>query len=627
MNTFINPRHGTFPHRYMRPKLSAVCIAILLSGLVSPIVEANTAYFTLDNEFNLGTAQNLNHDAPGNHQLQLNKAATPLPFVNIANSGRGTAVRIDVNTGVILGEYYTAPTGMGRNPSRTTVDQKGNFWVSNRDEAGFSGGQSKGSVARIGIIIGGTRSDADGSANPAGQFLKPPFQYSTCLDRNGDGMIKTSSGLGNILPWTNAGAVDSHGGVTTAADECILNYTRVVGAGTRTVAVDSNNDLWTGGINDLDHEKINGVTGLPVPGTQFNLGCGGYGGLIDKNGVLWSARTGSGLLRFDTNTLSGTCLGNGMGDYGMGIDPVTGNIWHTYLNGNLVCKIQPSGLLAGCYPHGHYYAQGVAVDSNGNVWVASSLYDTWLDHLKTDGTYVGSINLANNGGSGPTGVSVDSNGKVWVANINSNNAMRIDPNAGPIGGGGFKVGSVDLTVALGAGASPYNYSDMTGFVAIGTTSPQGTWTVTNDSGNPGNVWQTIRWNQEPQGFEPPTSSISVVARAANTESALSSQLFVPVSNGGPLALSGRYLQVQATLKPTSDGVSPILSDLSISGDVRCFVDGDNDIDKFDTNAILRARGSNASSATDPRDADGDGKISAQDAKLCIQLCTKLRCAP
>ncbi len=35
------------------------------------------------------------------------------------------------------------------------------------------------------------------------------------------------------------------------------------------------------------HEKVNGVTGEVVAGTQFNLNCGGYGGLIDANNVLY----------------------------------------------------------------------------------------------------------------------------------------------------------------------------------------------------------------------------------------------------------------------------------------------------------------------------------------------------
>lgn len=521
---------------------------------------ANQTY-TLDADFDSGNTVNLNHD-PNHDQLQLNKVATPLPFVNIAASGRGTMVRIDVNTGTILGEYLTAPDGMGRNPSRTTVDQLGNVWVSNRDEGGFSGGQPKGSVARIGLIIGGTRADADGTINPVGQYLKPPFQYNTCLDRDSDGLIKTSSGLGNILPWTNTGGANTDGGVSTAGDECIINYTRVTGTYTRTVAIDANNNVWTGGIGDLDHEKISGITGLPIPGTQFNLGCGGYGGLVDKSNVLWSARMGAGLLRYDANTLSGICLGNGMGDYGLGIDPQTNHIWQTYLFGNSVCEIMPNGTLVGCYSHGNDSAQGVAVDGTGNVWVAHSLFGaTTVGHLRTDGTYVGNVILP--GGNGPTGVAVDANGKIWVANVNSNNVMRIDPFAGPIGGGGFPIGAVDLTVDLGAGANPYNYSDMTGFVSIGSTSPQGTWTAIYDSDIPGNLWGTITWNQEAQGSIPAGSSITVEARAADNQVGLTAQPFTPVSNGTPFSLAGQFIEVQATLKLGSATESPVLSDLSV----------------------------------------------------------------
>lgn len=283
--------------------------------------------YTLDADFDEGTLLNVNHTVVAD-QLQLNTTTTPFPFVNIACSARGTAVRIDVNTGAILGEYQTAPDGMGMDPSRTTVDKFGNVWVANRAEFGISDGQRKGSVTRIGLVIGGTRCNADSTPNPLGQYLKPPFAYSTVSDRDGDGLIKTSTGLGNILPWSNAGGADTHGGISTAEDECIINYTRVTGTGTRTVAVDANNDVWVGGLGDRDHEKISGVTGSPIPGTQFNLASGGYGGLVDGNGVLWSASqcSGPGLLRYDPSVPVGISLVN-VGDYGLGIDPTTGHIW------------------------------------------------------------------------------------------------------------------------------------------------------------------------------------------------------------------------------------------------------------------------------------------------------------
>ncbi|MHC4065870.1 MAG: Vgb family protein [Planctomycetota bacterium] len=523
------------------------------------VVSTNETY-TLDADFDQGVLFNVNHDAPNNDQLQLSQVAAPFPFVNVAASSRGTVVRIDVDDGTVLGEYLTAPNGRGRNPSRTTVDLDGNVWVANRAES--SGG--KGSVTRVGVVIGGTRVTEDETPNASGDYLAPPFQYNTCVDQDGDNLIKTSRTLGDIRPWTNTGGDDDNGGVSTAEDECIINYTRVTGTGTRTVAIDANNDVWVGGTGDRDHEKLDGNTGLPVPGTQFNLSCGGYGGLVDGSGVLWSARTG-GLLRFVPNPTpppagTGVCLGSSHGDYGLGIDPNTGHIWHTNLSGNRVAELAPDGTLLNAYTHGNNSAQGVAVDGVGNVWVAHSLFNaTTVGHLRTDGTFVGNVPLP--GGNGPTGVAVDANGKIWVANINSNNAMRIDPAGGSIGGGGFPIGAVDMTVDLGAGAGPYNYSDMTGFVSVGATSPQGTWTVVQDGGVLGTEWGTVTWNgNEPDGGG---ANITVEARTSDTEAGLGGATFVAVTSGVDFSLLGQFIEVRATLTRASDGTSPILFDLTI----------------------------------------------------------------
>jgi streptogramin lyase len=528
-----------------------------MAGALGAAVPGTSVTYTSSADFDKGTLQDVNHGTAD--QLQLNRTQTFFPYVNIAASARGTMVRIDVNTGKILGEWQSAPNGRGQDPSRTTVDKFGNTWLSNRAEA--DGG--KGSVTRIGVLQGGTRVNADGTANPDGDYLAPPFGYNTCVDRNHDGLIATSRGLGDIRPWTNDGGVDNDGGVSTAADECIITYTRVTGTNTRTVAVDANNDLWTGGSNTA-HEKISGIDGAPIAGTQINLGCGGYGGLIDKAGTLWSARFGNNLLRYEPGTNSGQCLGTDHGDYGLGMDPNTGEIWHTTLWGNRVYKLAQNGTVLGAYEHGWDNAQGVAVDAKGNVWVAHSLFgSTTVGHLRTDGTFVGNVDLP--GGNSPTGVAVDSNGKVWVANMNTQNAMRIDPDAGDAGGGGFKIGAVDLTVDLGAGANPYNYSDMTGSVLGKITAPQGIWSAVQDSGTAGSAWTKVAWNTEPQGSVPAGTSIVVETRIADTEAGLPAIAFTPVANGAAPSATGRFIEVRVTLKAASNGDSPVLSDLRVDG--------------------------------------------------------------
>jgi len=199
--TGINLRSGGGLTSSLKLVSGTIGLLLLMFAVVAiSIGSATTVWaqcqtYTLDGDFDLGTLLNLNHDAPGSDQLQLNANPTPFPFVNIACSQRGTTVRIDVNTGAILGEYFTAPNGwVAIHRERRSISWQRVAYQPRR----IRGGQ--GSVTRIGLVIGGTRCDADGTPNAVGQYLAPPFAYSTCTDRDGDGLIKTSLGLGNILP-------------------------------------------------------------------------------------------------------------------------------------------------------------------------------------------------------------------------------------------------------------------------------------------------------------------------------------------------------------------------------------------------------------------------------------------
>lgn len=649
----------------------------------------NAAYTTIK-DFSYGTLLNTTTALTPigtTGQVQFSPTSKPFPYLYVAVSARGTLVRIDINSGAILGEYKTAPDGNGGDPSRTTVDQLGNVWVSNRAEAGLSPGllppfnvSNKGSVTRIGLIIGGTRYLSDPLKK---DYIYPPWTYSTCVDRDGDGRIKTSRGLADIRPWPGGGVAgaDTHGGVGTADDECIINYTRVAGINARTVAVDNNNDVWVGGANSV-HEKLDGslpsagpgsVSGQPIANTSFNYSCGGYGGFIDKFGVLWSARypiASPMLLRYDTNTQLGACLGANHGNYGLALDPKSCHLWHTNavdsklqnVNFNApgfnpalytgeIMEMDPAGTVLPGSPraHGKPFAQGVAVDGSGNVWVAHSAVGpltgtpnfpgivpaNTVGHLKTNGAFVGNVTLVDPinpaiVGTGPTGVAVDSNGKIWVTNLYTDNVMRINPNNGNFGPDAVtRIGAVDLTVNLGANAGPYNYSDMTGDQTISNPT-QGFWDVVHNGLVPNTAWGRIKWNTEPEKLIPSGSSITVSARAANTQAALTTQVFIPVAHDVPFSLTGQYIEVRASLKATANAgcvetPSPILSDLRIIASATCDIDRDGDVDQNDLALISRGRGQTALPG-DPRDANGDGQINAADVKACIPNCTRANCA-
>jgi hypothetical protein len=507
----------------------------------APVPGTNVLY-TLDAQFDQGTAVNVNHNAPNNNQLQLNATTSTFPFIWVALSVRCTIAKIDTATGTILGEFRTVADDVGcAQSSRTTVGLDGSVWVGHR---------GRGGATHVGLV-----------------------EQNQCIDRNANGTIETSSGYGDVEPWP--GSVST---VATAADECILHHVDTDApplsfSDTRHMSIDAANKLWIGDFSGHDFVRVNGDTGV-VETAPRSFACGGYGGLIDGNGVIWSANGGStGLLRWDPNApdsdTNPRCIPIPV--YGLAIDP-NGWVWAGEF-GSQVRKVSPDGntILGPFFNGSSTGAQGLAVTSNGDVWISSSLScssSCTVGHLKNDGTFVG--NVANPTGAGSTGVAVDATGKVWTANINSHTATRIDPTAGAVGAdGATPIGAVDLTVNFPAGPdgrplpSPYNYSDMTGAVALGATAPQGTWTVVQDGAAAGTAWGTIVWNTEAQGSTPAGTQILVEARAANSEAGLGGLPFVNVSNGAPFTLTGRFLQVRVTLRPSDAGTSPVLSDIRL----------------------------------------------------------------
>ena len=491
--------------------LSCAISSLLLFAGSAFAITGNPYTYTLDADFDAGTLINVNHAIPD--QLQLLDVGEAFDYIWVAASGRGTIIRIDTNTGDILGEYWSSPLYRGRNPSRTTVDANGNVWAGNRAETSVQG-----SVVHIGLLENGQ-----------------------CVDRDGSGSIETSTGLGDIRPWLNGGGADDNGGVTTAEDECIIHYVRTAGTGVRTVAVDGSNNVWVGGMNNKIHELYD-ANGILVAGSQFNLGCGGYGGLVDGAGILWSSGF-SRLLRYDPSTSTGVCLSTGLYSYGLGIDS-TGDIWNTNWTQDSVIEFNPDGTIKSG-PHatgGASDDRGVAVSPDDNVWVANS---GGSDVSRLDS--VGALQAVIPVGTLPTGVAIDSNGKVWVTNYQDHNVMRINP----------ATNLVDLTVSLGAGAYPYNYSDMTGSTL--TAPPDnGTWSVDHDSGIVGAPWVNVSWTSD----EPGDSSI--VVKVASSIDGVTFGPEVTVANGADPAVSDlQYLRVSAAFTRSSMGDSPILFDLTV----------------------------------------------------------------
>jgi RHS repeat-associated protein len=489
-----------------------------LTIVVKPKPFAERTY-TLDADFDEGNTFNVIHDIA--NQLQLDNKARNLDFIWVAVSTKGTIVKINTETGQVVGEFFTSPAGQPRDPSRTTVDLNGNVWNTNREGN---------SVVHVGLVENGQ-----------------------CVDRNGNGVIDTSTGFGDIRPWTNAGGANTNGGVSTAADECILHYTKVNSFGTRHLSVTKENDIWVSGISGRRFDLLDGITGQ-IKRAEPTVGFGGYGGLIDKNGVIWSSNP---MLRWDTSKpLTGPSGGNWIGynhpSYGLCIDS-GGNVWNSSFGDGRIRKFAPNGTLIGTFNQGDAFAQGCVVDRNDHVWVAHSLNRSTVGHLLSDGTYIGTVPV----GSGPTGVAVDASGKIWATNYNSRTVSRINPNLGPLAADGVThVGAVEFTTR-DLGGNPYNYSDMTGSTLFGVPG-SGTWTTVFDSNIVGAEWGRIGWTARVCG------DASIIVSVASSTNGTTFGPAQTVTNGAdPTVANGRFLRINVAFKRASSGETPVLYDLSV----------------------------------------------------------------
>lgn len=503
-------------------KAGFILTALLLTGmLLMGTVSADGTFaektYTTTDDFNEGAAINV---VTADDEVKLDDTTKPLNIIYVAVSNRGTVVKINTDTGEVLGEYRTSPDGLYGDPSRTTVDKNGSVWVANRN------GQS---VTRI--------------CTPESELWE---------DRNENGVCDTSAGLGDIRPWSGAA-------VSGAEDECIINYVSVSSGGTRHISVDEDNNVWVSGIYERIFDKIDGATG-DILWSSGPFPAGGYGGLIDKNNVIWSQSSGK-LLIWNTVTNAFTTYpvsGNDYG-YGLGIDSA-GNVWNSCYGVNSIRKFAPSGALIGSYPQGNQYAQGVCVDRDGDVWVAHSLSQPvgagTIGHLNNDGTFVGNVTGLP---CGATGVAVDAAGFIWATCYQTGKVVRINPAKGPLGTDDSHIGEVDMTVELGSDAILYNYSDMTGSTLQGAPN-KGTWTAVFDSGIASAKWGHINWNE----LLPGNSAIAVFAATSGDNVTFTSQ--VPVTKTEDFEIAdGQYIKITVSFtRSTEEGkLTPVLLDLTV----------------------------------------------------------------
>jgi streptogramin lyase len=366
----------------------------------------------------------------------------------IANSPDKTVSKIDTVTGQELARYVTGPTEQAE-PSRTSVSLYGDVAVANRGhrDGGF-GGLSK---------IAARRSD--------------------CQDRNGNGEIETSAGPDDVLPW--------------GEDECVL-WNRTTpslrfDSGPRPVAWEGKLDaegcpatdprLWFGWYDttaDVGRfSRLDGTTGAPLDEVEVpwtGLQHGPYGGAVDADGAFWVIGWRDGpLVRIDGETLEVDRIDVPVPPdeqrwaYGIALD-AQGNPWVASAGAASVYDAA-----AGQWTHistGNRSLRGTAVDDEERAWFAVDFIAVGVQgcglaivDTATRTLLDGLVEIP--GCVTPVGVSIDTEGYVWVVDEDANAAFKIDPD------------THQVEARVEGLSSPYTYSDMTGRGLGLVINPQG----------------------------------------------------------------------------------------------------------------------------------------------------------
>jgi hypothetical protein len=592
-----------------RERRASYALIGLLTAAVPMLVAAAARTYTLDADFDLGLLDGVNHTAPNSNQLQLNLTGTTFPVLWIANAGEDTLSRIDTNANKETARYRTwfGPAGQaghvphlgnayaGAAPSRTAVDIQGNAYVLNRHFDGRAPVLFKilaeGGIDRNGNGVIDTSSDVDSNGVVNGAEILP------MADTNGNGIIEVSELRDERIAW----AVRVPDGIGAPL---------AVGALGRSLCISTDGNLWVGHYNTSRYYKVASSDGRTLSGPH-PIGVTPYGCLVDQTGTLWSANLGNTLGKLATGSPATTAaFPFSMSNYGiaLGNDKV---YLATYsgANGKPYAQFDPATNTFSTPAAVNFGALGVATDGNGNI-ISGNYVSGGVTKFAPSGAVLWS-RPAQAGTGEVRGVAIDANNDVWLIHRTSANLSKYRGTDGtPLG-------------VFPIGDQPYTYSDAAGFAARNITNNTGTWTVVFDGGAAATAWGTVNWtDQVPAG-----GSVQVQVRAADTQAGLPLQSYQTVSKNAAFSATGRFIQIQTRLNANTTNDSPVLFDLSVTSQATtsCDIDLDGDTDASDI-ALIRSAIGTPPAAGDPRDANGDGVITANDTRYCALRCTRPSCA-
>jgi len=435
------------------------------------------------------------------------------PLIWVANSAEGTVSKLDTRSHQELGRYRTGPgSGWNLSPSRTAVDRDGHVVVANRGVT---------SAARV-LAAG-------------------------CPDRNGDGVVRTSSGGRDVLAW--------------GEDECIAWYTAFgdPAAAARGTVVEERGGLdgayeevaWVGAYGEARMYEIDAADGALTGRTVDVAPVWPYGAALAADGKVWVCGDAD-LASFDTTTLAVVQhpLPEGRFTYGIAVD-AEGDVW----TGGTLQRFRPStgewDWPAGAEGWSEEdweedagdFAGGVAADARGFVWAAKGLGAGGIDRID-----IGTLDVLHVATGGMEhGVAPDADGRIWGIDFEGTSASIVDPD------------TLEVTRVTPPFVGAYTYSDMTGSQAGLQSRDRGRYRHTFEACPDGErtTWGALTWD----ALVPAGAHATFAVRVGDDRAALEPSAGVvvasvgddapPVDVGASLSaaglVQGRFLEVEVTL--------------------------------------------------------------------------------
>lgn len=495
--------------------------------------------------------------------LTLGDLVTGDSAVWVSNSDEGTVTKLDARSGREVARYPSAigspvngsrpwnegcdnDANRGNCPSRTALDFNRDAWVANR----AFGGQ--GTITKIANTL------------------------EDCPDRNGDGVIQTSTDANGDGRIDIADPAEFVG----PADECVLFTVDVGEPGDipRALAIAPDflresiyGNAWVGLNGARKALELRGTDGAVL--REVPLQIDPYGALADKHmGVVWftnagwQARSDNPPAVQNVDFMTGEpsaryAIDVGMpgcdedyGTYGITVDE-TGRVWVGGYPCEGAFRLDPrSGEWLAVPTPGNGRPRGLVADGEGFIWMAHSHCSrgdgcATLSKFRIDPPFdVERIDLMGGGAAGSIGVDIDLEGRVWVINKNSSSATRYDPASGVMDQ--FPVGN-----------GPYTYSDFTGH-GLFLQFPRGYWRAVTE-GCAGAIWSEVSF----EGSVPPGSLVEVSIRTADTREGLRSAPWIGTWTSSPARLQlapgpvppGRFAQIQIGLISEEVGALPAVA--------------------------------------------------------------------